>query len=162
VKENAAKQMAEDAWVRRAKMDDLPDVAKIHRLAFFTAMPRMPVLHTPEEDLNFYSTGVFTGAEIWLAEISGVVVGFIVFRPGWVDQLYVHPNVQRHGLGSRLLALARKSADTLRLWTFQCSLGAREFYEEHGFRIERETDGAGNEEKQPDILYLWERDGLLR
>ena len=44
--------------------------------------------------------------------------------------------------------------------TFQEALLAREdarFYEHHGFRIERETDGAGNEERQPDALYFWER-----
>jgi ribosomal protein S18 acetylase RimI-like enzyme len=153
----AEKLMAEDAWVRRAKMEDLPDIAKIHRIAFFAAMPQMPVLHTPEEDLNFYSTGVFTSAEIWLAELSGAVLGFIAFRPGWVDHLYIQPGAQRRGVGSRLLAQARKSSDTQRLWTFQCNPAARAFYEKHGFRMERQTDGKGNEEKQPDILYLWER-----
>jgi putative acetyltransferase len=140
---------------RRASLDDMAAVAIIHRLAFFRAMPHLPVLHTPDEDLAYYSTVVFPGAEIWLSEQCGIAAGFIAFRLGWVDHLYVHPDFQSRGIGSALLGLAKVSADSLRLWTFQCNLGARRFYERHGFRIEEETDGANNEERQPDILYKW-------
>ena len=34
---------------------------------------------------------------------------------------------------------------------------ARRFYEARGFRAIRFTDGAGNEEKTPDVRYRWER-----
>jgi ribosomal protein S18 acetylase RimI-like enzyme len=142
---------------RRATLADLAPVARIHRLAFFRAMPHMPVLHTPDEDLAFYSTVVFPSAQIWLCERSGEAAGFIVFRSGWVDHLYVHPDHQGCGIGSALLALAQSAECSLHLWTFQCNLQARRFYEGRGFRIERETDGAGNEERQPDILYCWTR-----
>jgi len=145
---------------RRATLDDMVTVARIHRLAFFGAMPQMPVLHTPEDDLAYFSREVFPSAEMWVAEQSAVVVGFIAFRPGWVDHLYVHPDQQGHSLGRTLLALAQSSERSLHLWTFQCNLGARRFYERHGFRIERETDGTNNAERQPDILYLWTLDGL--
>jgi ribosomal protein S18 acetylase RimI-like enzyme len=157
----AARNPSETAVIpRRATLDDMSAVARIHRLAFFAAMPQMPVLHTPEEHSAFYSTTVFPAAEIWLTEQTGVVTGFIAFRPGWVDHLYVHPDCQGRGHGSALLALAQASAPSLRLWTFQCNLGARRFYERHGFRIEQETDGSNNEERQPDILYFWTRDGF--
>jgi ribosomal protein S18 acetylase RimI-like enzyme len=142
---------------RRATTDDIRAIATIHRLAFFNAMPHMPVLHTPEEDLAFFSTAVLPNAEIWLTEDSGNMTGFIAFRAGWVDHLYIHPDHQSRGLGSALLALAQASADSLRLWTFQCNPGACRFYERRQFRIERETDGANNEERQPDILYVWTR-----
>ena len=140
---------------RRATLNDIGEIARIHRLAFFTAMPHMPVLHSPAEDLAFYSSVVFPAAEIWLTEESGVTTGFVAFRPGWLDHLYVEPSYQRRGFGSMLLARAQASAESLRLWTFQCNVVARRFYERHGFRIEQETDGAHNEERQPDVLYLW-------
>lgn len=145
--------------MRRATLEDLLDVAKIHRLAFGTAMPHMPTLHTPEEDLNFYTTGVLTSDQIWVAELADFVAGFIAFRTGWVEHLYIHPDCQRRGIGSNLLALAMASSDSLHAWTFQCNQGARSFYEKHGFHVERETDGAGNEEKQPDVLYVWKKAG---
>ena len=143
-----------EAQLRRATFSDMESVAKLHRFSFFDAMPHMPVLHTPEEDLNFYSTVVFPNTEIWISERSGHVAGFISFRSGWIEHLYVHPDHQGAGIGSALLALAQSAQHSLRLWTFQCNLGARRFYERHGFRIEKETDGADNEERQPDILYI--------
>jgi GNAT superfamily N-acetyltransferase len=144
---------------RRANLDDMAAVAKIHRLAFFRTMPHVPVLHTPDEDLAYYSTVVFSGAEIWLSEQGGIIAGFIAFRPGWVDHLYVHPDFQGRGIGSGLLEWAKVSADSLRLWTFQCNVGARRFYERHGFQVEEETDGSRNEERQPDVLYFWKPSG---
>ena len=38
---------------------------------------------------------------------------------------------------------------------FQKNEGARRFYERHGFRLVRLTDGDGNMEKEPDALYEW-------
>ena len=146
------------AFPRRASVEDLPDVAKIYRLAFFTAMPQMPILHSPSEDLNYFLTAVYVSSEMWVLEApGGVTVGFIAFRPGRVDHLYVVPKYQRQGLGSSLLAVAQTSGDTLRVRTFRCNWAGRHFFEKHGFRMEGETDGRGNEEKQPDVLYVWER-----
>lgn len=46
-----------------------------------------------------------------------------------------------------------KANDTLRLWTFGKNVKARAFYERHGFRLIRTTNGSGNEEREPDALY---------
>ncbi len=143
--------------VRRAIAEDLPAIARIHRQAFFTAMPQMPALHTSVEDLDFYTHVVFPNSEIWLVEQEGIVAGFIAFRPGWIDQFYIDPNFQRQGLGSQLLHVAQRSNSELQLWTFQCNQAAHSFYERHGFQITRMTDGHANEERQPDILYIWPR-----
>ena len=147
------------ALLRRAGADDIRAIARIHRLAFFNAMPEMAVLHTPDEDLAFFSDVVFPTCEVWLTEEAGTVTGFIAFRAGWVDHLYVHPAYQRRGLGSRLLQLAKRSSPCLRLWTFQGNTAAQTFYERRGFAVERATDGRDNQEKQPDVLYLWRGEG---
>ena len=48
----------------------------------------------------------------------------------------------------------------IRLYTFQCNEAARHFYEHHGFRAIAYSDGSGNEEKCPDILYEWQPESL--
>jgi hypothetical protein len=40
---------------------------------------------------------------------------------------------------------------------FQRNAPARGFYEARGFALVEETDGARNEEKEPDACYLWTR-----
>ena len=42
-----------------------------------------------------------------------------------------------------------------RLWVFQRNDGARRFYERHGLTLVELTDGAGNEEREPDARYDW-------
>jgi GNAT superfamily N-acetyltransferase len=73
-----------------------------------------------------------------------------------VEQLYLRRPWTGRGIGSRLIALAREaSPDGLELWTFQVNAGARRFYERHGFAVAEMTDGRANEERQPDVRYVW-------
>ena len=52
-----------------------------------------------------------------------------------------------------LIAKAKSLNLSIRLRTFQENLGARRFYEQHGFKIIEFSDGSGNEEHYPDMLY---------
>jgi GNAT superfamily N-acetyltransferase len=81
----------------------------------------------------------------------------MALKPGWVDQLYVAPDRLGEGIGRRLLELAksRADADGLQLWTFQVNDRARRFYERNGFIEAELTDGSGNEEREPDVRYVW-------
>ncbi|HEY1625475.1 MAG TPA: MmcQ/YjbR family DNA-binding protein [Streptosporangiaceae bacterium] len=56
----------------------------------------------------------------------------------------------------RLLDLAkRRRPGGLQLWTFESNVRARRFYARHGFTVEERTDGSGNEERAPDMRYVW-------
>jgi putative acetyltransferase len=140
----------------RLSLAEMEQAARIHRAAFDDRLPWLAGLHTPEEDLAFYRDQVFATCELWGVSEAGALVGFIAFRPGWIEQLYVLPSVQRQGAGAALLAVAKAASPSLLLWTFQRNLPARRFYEAHGFRPIRETDGSDNEEREPDVLYRWQ------
>lgn len=62
-------------------------------------------------------------------------------------------------MGRLLLERARRDVDTLELWAFQRNEGACRFYEAHGFVAVRFTDGADNEEREPDVRFVWQRSG---
>jgi GNAT superfamily N-acetyltransferase len=98
-----------------------------------------------------------TQSACWVADDDGRVVAMMVLTPGWVDQLYVAPDQIGMGLGRRLLDLAKREAskDGLQLWTFQVNDRARRFYERNGFTAAETTDGSGNEEREPDVRYVW-------
>ena len=50
-----------------------------------------------------------------------------------------------------------RASTALQLWTFRRNAPARRFYEARGFALIQQTDGARNEEKEPDALYLGTR-----
>jgi ribosomal protein S18 acetylase RimI-like enzyme len=63
---------------------------------------------------------------------------------------------KNRGIGAALLDHAKAlRPEGLELWAFQKNVGARRFYERHGFRLVRLTDGAENMEREPDALYEW-------
>jgi ribosomal protein S18 acetylase RimI-like enzyme len=143
--------------IRQLELADVDAAARVHRTAFDHALPWLIGLHTPDEDRWFYRERVFTGCQVHGALEGGALAAIIAFRSGWIDQLYVLPQVQGRGVGSELLQIAKRAFDCLQLWTFQRNLRARRFYEARGFALVEETDGAGNEEKEPDARYLWTR-----
>jgi len=141
--------------LRRAVLADSAEVARLNRHVTRVSLPYLPDLHTPEEDLWFFSERLFLENEVWVAEADGQIVGYIAFKPGWISHLYIHPDHQGCGLGPELLAKALEDGTARELWTFQQNARARRFYEMRGFELVRLTDGADNEEKTPDALYRW-------
>jgi GNAT superfamily N-acetyltransferase len=142
--------------IRKLHLADIPAAALVHRIAFDERLPWIAGLHTPDEDRDFWSVHVFRDCVVWGAEEEGALVGVIAFREDWIDQLYVLPRAQGRGVGNRLLDVAKSAFPQLSLWTFQRNASARRFYEAHGFVAVDQTDGAANEEREPDVLYRWE------
>jgi putative acetyltransferase len=136
-------------------LDNVDRAAAVLRASFDERLPWLAGLHTPDEDRAYFRNKVFRECEVWGA-VDTDIVGIIAFRPEWVDQLYVLPAHQGRGIGSALLGVAKSASASLSLWTFQQNRQARRFYEAHGFTAVRETDGNGNEEREPDVLYRWE------
>src|SRR6476619_8379943 len=83
--------------IRRAEMDDAEAVARLFRAVRQACLPYLPDLHTPDEDLGFFRGRVFAECEVWVAQ-AGAIDGFIAFRSGWVEHLYVRPERQGQGL----------------------------------------------------------------
>ena len=140
--------------IRRADARDAPAVARLFRAVRSAHLAYLPQLHTPQEDLWFFRNRVFAECEVWIA---GAPDGFIAFRDGWVDHLYVRSAHQRRGIGTALLAQAMRTHPHLRLWAFQNNAAAIRFYLARGFREIERTDGSRNEEREPDVLFEWRR-----
>ena len=144
--------------LRRATLDEMSDVARLYRHTVRTSLPFLPEMHTPEEDIAFFSERLYVTTEVWLAvDEAGDIEGYIAFKPDFIEHLFIRPASQGQGVGVMLLAKAMAASRELSLWTFQKNARARRFYERHGFAVVMETDGQDNEEKEPDVLYRWRR-----
>jgi GNAT superfamily N-acetyltransferase len=125
------------------------------REAAIGAIP--PPAHDADDVRGYFASHIVGECELWVAEDErGELRGILVLDGDWVDQLYVDPRHTGHGIGSSLLDVAkRERPHGLRLWTFQSNSGAQRFYLRHGFVEADRTDGRDNEERAPDILYVF-------
>jgi GNAT superfamily N-acetyltransferase len=139
--------------IRRATPVDGPAVSAVFVRARdgMAYLPRIVDEHRPLLGGRFIERD-----EIWVDEEDGTVTGFAGLKGDVLTHLYVDPEHQGRGIGAALLDHAKMQRPArLELWVFQKNDGARRFYERHGFRIVRLTDGADNMEKEPDALYEW-------
>jgi len=118
-----------------------------------------PPSHPDDDVRRWLAEEMAPSHDVWVATdpADGTrVVGFIALSAIDVDQLYIDPEFIGHGIGRRLLDLAkRERPDGLELWCFQANARARRFYERNGFVATFFGDGSSNQERQPDIRYAW-------
>lgn len=144
--------------LRKALNDDAQKVAEVYIRTRRAATPYIPqYVHTDDEVREWISSMVIPMQDTWVAETEDrKIVAMMALDNGWVDQLYVKPEWNGLGIGSSMIEVGKdRYPNGLQLWTFESNIGARRFYERHGFVEVERTDGRTNEEQAPDIRYLW-------
>lgn len=142
--------------IRRATPADAAAMAEVWLRSRTAALPTVRRGHSDDGVRAWFRNVVVPHKESWVAEDDGVLVGLLVLDGHWVSQLYIDPTRLRQGIGTRLLDVAkRQRPDGLQLWTFQVNTPAQQFYLRHGFVEVERTDGAANQEREPDIRYAW-------
>ncbi|POX61825.1 histone acetyltransferase [Streptomyces sp. Ru62] len=149
--------MTEAVVLRRAVAADARAAADVYLRSFDAALPTVVRAHTDDEVRDYIRDVVVPLRETWVAEAAGAgVVGLMVLDGESLSQLYLDPRWRGRGIGDRFVALAKERGPRgLSLWTFQVNKPAHRFYERHGFVAVEYTDGSGNEEREPDVRYVW-------
>jgi GNAT superfamily N-acetyltransferase len=84
-------------------------------------------------------------------------VAFMAMNKDFIDQLYIHPDYWRQGIGNSLIQFAReRSPEHLWLYTLQVNVNARTFYEKNGFVAEK-FGVSPPPESEPDVEYHWHK-----
>jgi GNAT superfamily N-acetyltransferase len=141
--------------IRRAVRGEGAEMAALWLRSRAASLPHIPpTVHTEEDVHAWFEQVVLPGREVWVADDGNAIVGLLVVHHHWIDQLYVEPSRTNQGIGSKLMAVAKRQRPTaLRLWTFEANTGARRFYEHHGFVPTGST--SDNEEGAPAVRYQW-------
>ena len=144
--------------LRPAVATDAERIAAILIDVRFAFMPYAPLVHSAAEVRAWVREFLVPSGGIVVAESNGTVVGAVSTERkdacSWITQMAVDPAYVGNGIGSMLLQHVLGACPLpIRLHTFQANAGARRFYERHGFRPTDFSDGQGNEERCPDVLY---------
>jgi ribosomal protein S18 acetylase RimI-like enzyme len=138
--------------IRQASPGDYRRLAELHVLARYD-MAYLPHVHSFTSVEKWMRETVLPRQHVWVAVVDGDVVGYASLHDGFLTNLYVHPSHQRDGIGAALLTEVKKFAsDGFKFWVFEANQDAIRFYERHGARTVRTTDGAQNQERLPDRL----------
>ncbi|WP_267244423.1 GNAT family N-acetyltransferase [Streptomyces sp. PR69] len=142
--------------LRRASSSDAPAMAEVWLRSFAAALPTVRRAHSDDAVRSWFSHVVVERYETWVADAGGSVIGLLALDGSELEQLYLDPAWRGRGVGDRFTELAkRRRPQGLGLWTFQVNGPARRFYERHGFTAVEWSDGRRNEEKEPDVRYVW-------
>ena len=144
--------------LRPATAADAHEVARVLIDSRRELMPFAPSAHSDDEVRAWVRQVLIPAGEVTVACLGGSVAGALAVSQAdgiaWIEQLCVHPAQVARGAGRAMLAHALASLPRpLQLFTFQANRHARAFYERHGFVAVAFSDGAGNEERCPDVLY---------
>jgi ribosomal protein S18 acetylase RimI-like enzyme len=148
---------ADSLEIRRMQPAELREVvalwtrSKRRALAWLAA----ELAHTPEEDFAYFSETICARGDVWVAARAGQPVALMALEGSHVDQLFVDPDSQGRGVGSALLAHAKRLHPRgLSLFTHVRNVRARAFYEARGFRAVR-FGVSPPPESEPDVRYEW-------
>lgn len=141
---------------RTAVEADAKSVAEIYLASRKELISLVPLMYSDADVHQWIHQSLIPTGRVTVVEQNSKIIGMMATSKGWIDHLYLHPQVIRHGIGTQLVMRAKQELDSpIRLYTFQANTNATRFYEQQGFRVIEYSDGSRNEENCPDILYEW-------
>ena len=151
--------MPKNLFIREYEPKDFDAVTALWRVSREKSIPEFQRTkgHFFYEDQGYFRDQVLRKNMVWVVESDKRLVAFIAMEDDFIDQLYVHPDYWRQGLGEMLLKFAKnRFPDHLWLYTLQVNFNTRAFYEKNGFIAEK-FGFSDPPENEPDVEYHWRR-----
>jgi len=131
--------------IRLYQESDVEDIIEIWYQASLVAHPFLSENFLSEEKRQIRQL-YLPHAQTWVYEWQGKPVGFISLIDNEVGGIFVHPSMQRRGIGRALMDKACSLHDTVELDVFEANAIGSAFYSKYGFvPIKRFTHGETGE-----------------
>lgn len=160
--------------IRRADLRDAEAIADVHYAAWLGAysgvIPHKALVRmVGRRGTGWWQNAIRRAANILVIELGGTVVGYATLgrnrarqlaQQGEIYELYLKPEYQGIGLGSRLFAAARKLLRSnglkgLVVWALEDNAGALTFYEGLGGRDIAEGVEVFDSKALRKIAFVW-------
>lgn len=151
--------MLQNLVIRKATPSDAGEITTLYLASRSKYISFAPLVHSDTAIQQCVRDTLIPDTQVWVVTQDNKIIGMMAIlekqEMNWIEQLYILPKMTGQEIGSLLMDKAKSLHLPIRLHTFQENLGARRFYERHGFKIIAFTDGSGNEERCSDMLYEW-------
>ena len=96
-------------------------------------MPDFVASHTPDRQRNYLSNKMNSGTKIYML-VEEKPIGIVSVTNSLIEDLYVLPDMQNMGYGTKLLQYAiDQCTDTPTLWILENNINAERLYQRMGF-----------------------------
>src|SRR5215207_5775417 len=144
--------------LRPYRLEDLDPLVDLWYDTWHAAFPDLR--HHEPKDVwrRRFEQEIAVQEQVFVVELDGRIVAFLAVKDqgaglGYLHEIFVAPEHQQRGLGSRLMALAKERAPAgLSLHTLQRNAQAAAFYERHGFAVVSHGIGRVG---LPNAKYAW-------
>jgi len=94
-----------DLVIREYKPEDFDVVTVLWRIAREKSVPEFQSEkgHFFYEDKEYFQNKILERNQVWVADMKGHPVAFMAMENDFIDQLYIHPDYWRQGIGTMLL-----------------------------------------------------------
>jgi len=161
--------------IRKAELEDAAAIADVHQHTWRGAYSGIIPHRTLAKMINrrgpdWWANAIRRAATVLVVEIGGKLAGYATIgrnrarelsQQGEIYELYLRPEYQGIGLGSRLFATARKKlADSglrgLVVWALEENVGALSFYEGAGGRDIAEGVEVFDQKALKKVAFVWD------
>jgi len=147
--------MKQQVLVRQYHSDDLTDLMSAWESANRLAHPFLSEAFVSKVRRDIPALYI-PNAETWVAEIKGLVVGFISLLGNEVGAIFLLPDYQGKGIGVALMNKAHQLKGDLELDVFSENKIGRRFYERYGFETEVEKLDESSRQNVMRLKYVSE------
>ena len=118
---------------------NLSEAAAIHSVSWQEShrsfcSPEFIALHTPQHQETYLRKKIDNGSKLFIM-IADKPIGVVSVTGNLIEDLYILPDYQHQGFGTRLLHFAIEQCDGVpTLWILENNKGAEKLYRREGFR----------------------------
>lgn len=124
--------------IRRADTDDFNQLTEIWLDASLIAHDFIPAIYW-QSHKQAMRERYLPIAEVYLAEDTHQIYGFIALLENKIAALFISPHLQGQGVGTALIHYAQRIRPDLELGVYQQNTRSVQFYKSVGFQVVQET-----------------------
>ena len=140
--------------------ESVTDAARIHAASWQEShrsfcSEEFVAQHTPERQEKYLRGEMAAGKRIWVLEVNGESAGLVSVLGSLIENLYVAPEKQNQGYGTKLLRFAIAQCEGVpTLWILDNNDGARRLYERNGFALTGESKRLTDTLFEIEMMYI--------